>query len=270
MLTTQRHDQRTRRQARFELECLDDRLVLSAGGGGMAVAQLTAVEHRLEGRLAQLQARHGAQPTAAEARIQSRIARIQARIASPAMAAAAVAVNVTAPATANAASRSAPSAPATINSPGLDPNHSLAGPGLPFVTSPGGTNSGGLGNPTDTGSGGTGSGGTGTNSGSLPANVGGALQSLFQEFESASGNFTPSQPSDNLLQISGDNVGVNIKVDSSSDFNTVLSRLQADGMQVSASSATFGIITGMAPISNLPSIAQVASSVTAAPPPFTR
>jgi hypothetical protein len=36
MLTTQRHDRRVRRQARFHLESLDDRLVLSAGAGGAA------------------------------------------------------------------------------------------------------------------------------------------------------------------------------------------------------------------------------------------
>jgi hypothetical protein len=36
MLTTQRHDRRARRQARFLLESLDDRLVLSAGALGAA------------------------------------------------------------------------------------------------------------------------------------------------------------------------------------------------------------------------------------------
>jgi hypothetical protein len=36
MLTTQRHDRRVRRQARFLLESLDDRLVLSAGARGAA------------------------------------------------------------------------------------------------------------------------------------------------------------------------------------------------------------------------------------------
>jgi hypothetical protein len=37
MFTTQRHDGRVRRHARFLLEPLDDRLVLSAGSGGTAV-----------------------------------------------------------------------------------------------------------------------------------------------------------------------------------------------------------------------------------------
>ena len=36
MLSTQRHDRRSRRQVRFRLESLDDRLVLSAGAGGAA------------------------------------------------------------------------------------------------------------------------------------------------------------------------------------------------------------------------------------------
>jgi hypothetical protein len=74
MLTTHRSDRRTRRQAQFQLECLDDRLVLSAAGGvGTSVAQLGAMEHRLETRLARLEAQNGDQVTPAMARIQARL-----------------------------------------------------------------------------------------------------------------------------------------------------------------------------------------------------
>jgi hypothetical protein len=48
MFTTQRHDGRARRHARFHLEPLDDRLVLSAGFGGAAaesVAQSPLAKH---------------------------------------------------------------------------------------------------------------------------------------------------------------------------------------------------------------------------------
>jgi len=81
MWTTQRHDRRTRRQAQFQLECLDDRLVLSAAGGaGASIAHLGAMEHRLETRLARLEAKNGDLVTPAMARIQTRLARIQARM----------------------------------------------------------------------------------------------------------------------------------------------------------------------------------------------
>jgi hypothetical protein len=72
MLTTQRHDQRTRRQARFQIERLDDRLVLSAAAAPAAGAHISAVMDRLEGRLAAIEAQHGSQVTPAESRLEVR------------------------------------------------------------------------------------------------------------------------------------------------------------------------------------------------------
>jgi hypothetical protein len=105
--------------------------------------------------------------------------------------------------------------------------------------------------------------GAGTST-TLPANVAAALQSLYQEYESQGGgdSFTPGQPSDKLLVISGTSVGVDLKIGSGADFNTVLSQLQADGLQVSSSSATYGLIDGVLPIAQLPAAAQLAASVT--------
>jgi hypothetical protein len=106
-------------------------------------------------------------------------------------------------------------------------------------------------------------------SATLSANVAAALQSLYQEYESQGGgnNFTPGQPSDKLLEISGTSVGVDLKVGSGADFNTVLSQLQADGLKVSSSSPTYDLIEGMLPIGELPAAAQIAASVTAVAPP---
>jgi hypothetical protein len=102
----------------------------------------------------------------------------------------------------------------------------------------------------------------------VPANVAAPLQSLYNEYAAAgSGTFKPSQPTDSQLQISGNNVEVSIKVGSGTAFATALAQLQTDGMQVSASSATYGLVEGMLPISELPSAAQLASSVNAVPPP---
>jgi hypothetical protein len=80
-LTNHRRARRTRRQARFQLESLDDRLVLSAAGGvGASIAHLGAVEQRLETRLARLEAQNGDHVTPTMARIHTRLARIQARM----------------------------------------------------------------------------------------------------------------------------------------------------------------------------------------------
>ena len=48
MLTTHRRDQRSRRQALFTLESLDDRLVLSAAATGAVAAHLEARFVRIE------------------------------------------------------------------------------------------------------------------------------------------------------------------------------------------------------------------------------
>jgi hypothetical protein len=100
-------------------------------------------------------------------------------------------------------------------------------------------------------------------SGTLPANVAAALQSLYQEYESQGGGarFTPSQPSDKLLQIRGTSVAVSLKLASGSNFDTALAQLQADGMEVGASSPIYGLIEGLLPIAELPAAAQVAASV---------
>jgi hypothetical protein len=99
--------------------------------------------------------------------------------------------------------------------------------------------------------------------------VSAALQSLYQEYESQGGgsHFTPNQPSDKLLQISGTSVAVQLRMASPGDFHAFVSAVQADGMQVSSSSANYGVVVGMLPIAELPAVAQVAASVTPAPPP---
>ena len=96
------------------------------------------------------------------------------------------------------------------------------------------------------------------------------LQSMYQEYESQGGSssFTPGQPSDKLLQISGTSVEVSLKIASGSNFDTALSQLQSDGMQVSSSSSTYALIEGMLPIAELPAAAQIAASVTPVSPPM--
>jgi biotin operon repressor len=266
MLTTLRRDRRARRQANFTLESLDERLVLSAGAGGAAAAEaakVAATEHRHEVQVA----RHEAKLATREARAEAKAHRMEARAEAKAARAAAKAGRPTMPAV------PAPVNPIVIGAPTSGSTGGAAGSGgaapadLTAATAPTTTASPAI---ATTGSGtGSDSSSTGSSSsGPLPSNVAAALQSLYQEYEGQGGgdSFTPGQPSDSFLDISGTSVDVSLKI-SGTDFNTALSQLQADGMQVNSSSAAYGVIQGMLPIGELPAAAQVASSVTPISPP---
>ncbi len=298
MLGTLQRDRRTRRQSQYHLETLDDRIVLSAAAAGAvaeSTAQAAAIEHRQEvrmahheellarrearheARLARVEARHEARLAQVEARREARLAFITARsgVPNPNMAAAAMnpaAVSGTASNSASASGAGAAAtasttiaAPAIVSTPGNSTNPSQQVPQYPVTTPATGTGTG-----TGTGAGAvTGTGSSTTSPGPLPANVSAALQALYQEYENAGGgsSFTPSLPSDKQLEISGTDVGVSLKVSTSSDFNTILSQLQSDGLQVSTSSSAYGLIDGMLPIADLPTVATVVASVNPTPPP---
>ena len=268
MLNTLRRDRRTRRQASFNLEALDDRLVLSAAAAG-AVAGVH--EHRLEVQIAQheakldrLEARHEAKLATKEAKQEAKISQLEAKAAGLTP----VTINSSGIGDGIGIGRDRPMRPARRRRsprprrqpprPSRRPRQpeSEPRPHLAVTTSP---------------------------PAPAPARhrlehdlarpAAGqrlrALQSLYQEYESAGGgsSFTPSQPSDKQLQISGDSVGVSLKMNSSGNFSTFLSQLQSDGLQVTSSSATYGLVDGMLPIGDLRTIAQVASSVTPMSPP---
>jgi hypothetical protein len=262
MLATLRRDRRARRQAHFDLESLDDRLVLSAAAGGAAAdaagVKAAIIEHRREVRAA----RHEARLERLEARHEAKIARMEAHlkasasvnpviIGGPTSASAGTAASASAgtAASANTAASPAPSIPTATTTTGS--SGTIASPGSGTTTPTSGSTS---------------------SSGTWPSDVSVALQSLYQEYESQGhgSNFTPSLPSDKLLQISGTSVEVNLEIGSGTDFNTALSQLQSDGLQVSSSSSTYDQIDGMLPIADLPAAAQIAASVTGSPPPSMR
>jgi len=255
MLTTTRRDQRTRRQSLFTLEALDDRLVLSAaaaGAVGEAVsAKAMAAEARHEARHARIEARHEAHAARVAARHAAHAARVAARHAAltaahPTPSAILIPLAGAAPTTTSAkTTTSAPAAPTTTTS--------TPSPVTVVTTNPTGTSdSGSTGSPTSSAP---------TSSGPLPSNVGAALQSLYSEYQSEGNNFHADESIDQALQISGTSVEVSLKIGSGSDFNAALSQLQSDGLQLSSSSATYGLINGMLPIAQLPAAAQIASSV---------
>jgi hypothetical protein len=243
MLTITRRDKRTRRQASFTLESLDSRLVLSAAAAGAAAG---AVVTPHEAKLARVEARHEAKLARIEARHEARLAAFAAaHPASP------IAIEIgggtSTSTSATAATSAATSASSATPTPVTSATSVSGGTVTPNEATPA------LPAPTTTGQAAT---------GALPANVAAPLQSLYTEYEAAgSGTFTPSQPTDGLLQISGDSVEVSINVASGSAFDTALSQLETDGMQVTASSSTYNVIQGMLPISELPAAAQLPSSV---------
>ena len=94
------------------------------------------------------------------------------------------------------------------------------------------------------------------------------LQSLYQQyeaFESSGGSGTFSPTGLNELEINGTNVGINIHTSDSSSFNTLLSQLQSDGLQVTNESAAYGTIDGTVSIAQLATIAQISSNISVAP-----
>jgi len=263
MLNTLRRDRRTRRQASFTLETLDDRLVLSAAAAGTvaeaAGTRAAIMEHRHEVRVA----RHEAKLARAEAKHEAKLARMEARAAMVAPVSITASGSAAGSASAHATGASASgSATSTASPTALSTTSSDLNPTTHVPNNSGSTMSTGTGTSTGTGSG-------SSSPGPLSANVAAALQSLYQEFQNAGGDnsFSPSLPTDNMLEISGNSVGVDLKMSSSGDFSTFLSQLQSDGLQVTNSSATYGLVEGMLPISDLPTIAQAATSVTPMSPP---
>jgi len=105
-------------------------------------------------------------------------------------------------------------------------------------------------------------------SGTLPANVSVQLQSLYtqyQTYESSGGNGTFSPTGVNLLVINGTSVGIQVKDTNTGDFNTLITELEGDGMQVLDSSSTYGIVEGMLPIAQLPTVAQLPQTLSITP-----
>jgi hypothetical protein len=106
-----------------------------------------------------------------------------------------------------------------------------------------------------------------TSPGPLPANVGQGLQTIYQEYQTfqsagGTGTFTSSQA--NLIVINGTNVGVEAH-SNGGDFNAFVAALKSDGLQILASDATYGIVEGMLPITELPTIAVLPQTLSITP-----
>jgi hypothetical protein len=93
---------------------------------------------------------------------------------------------------------------------------------------------------------------------SLPANAAPVLSVIYDAYTQDPTNFLANLPSTDLANkvvIQGSNVGIQVRDNNPADFATLVSQLQAAGMQISSSSATYGLVVGMLPIAQLPAVA---------------
>jgi hypothetical protein len=89
-----------------------------------------------------------------------------------------------------------------------------------------------------------------------------SLDTIYQEYEN--GDLTSSN-APNQVEIQGTNVGIDVHAATASDFNSMVSALQALGMQVTSSSDADDVVEGFLPIAQLPAAAQVVGSPAIAP-----
>ncbi len=92
-------------------------------------------------------------------------------------------------------------------------------------------------------------------------NAGAQLNGLYQTFEQTGGTGNYGV----YIQIQGSNVGVSVVAKNGVNFNNFMTELTNLGMQIQASSATYGDVTGFVPIANLPSISQLNDTLALSP-----
>jgi hypothetical protein len=98
-----------------------------------------------------------------------------------------------------------------------------------------------------------------------PPNLAQPLQSLYQEYETfqaTGGTFAPPEAS--YLVLNGTSVGIQVHF-SGTDFAAFMAALQSDGLQIIDSDPTFGIVEGMLPIAQLPTVAQIPQTLSITP-----
>ncbi len=114
-----------------------------------------------------------------------------------------------------------------------------------------------------------------SSSSSLPPNAAAVLDVIYDAYTQSPSDFAANLPSTdgaNRVVIQGTNVGIQVSDNNPADFNTLVSQLQAAGMQITTSSATYGLVVGMVPIAQLPAVAGLSDtpSVTALYQPILR
>jgi len=102
----------------------------------------------------------------------------------------------------------------------------------------------------------------------LPPKVGGALNTLYQDYvgfraDHPDGNYSP--PPNLGFPVVNNEVGVNVHGNGQGDFSTFVGSLQDLGMNVSSSNAVTWTVSGMLPIAELPNVANNPQTLSIAP-----
>jgi hypothetical protein len=97
----------------------------------------------------------------------------------------------------------------------------------------------------------------------LPANVSTLFDTIYSEYENGTLPSPTVQPGQ--VEIQGSSVGVQFQTSNSSDFATMLADAESLGLQVTDSSAAYGIVDGYLPIAELPAAAQLPGSPSLTP-----
>ncbi len=117
-------------------------------------------------------------------------------------------------------------------------------------------------------SGSTATGSTTTTTTTLPANESPALGVIYAAYEADPSGFPADIPVTDgatLVQIQGTSVGISVKDSNPADFNSLVTSLQNAGMQITASSASYGIVYGFLPVAQLPTVVALADAPSVAP-----
>jgi len=238
--------QRRQRNSQPILESLDSRIVLSTiqptvGAEVRAGVAIMQLQQRPEKLVEQRIERH----EKAIERHELRLARLEARFRAHHPASAAVTTGVQVGTSAplmvslNNFGTSSFSAPAVSSTPSSNPSTVMfnSSGGLPSSTA---------------------GAATGSTSQPLPPNASVTLDAIYAAFQQDPSDFPANLPTANgadLVVIQGDNVGIQVHDGNPSDFNTLVTELQNAGMQITTSSATYGVVAGLLPIAELPSVA---------------
>jgi hypothetical protein len=253
-MNTQKHPRRPQHKARFDLESLDNRIVPSAVhvAGGTAAGVSAAQNHEqhlvhLALKRAGVMARHE----------HGHAGQHQAAVSA-----------VHAPTTVSITSLSKGRSSSLASSRGSAVHHAVgirilndpmpASPGSPVIVQ----------QPAPTPTVSPGPGPVPISPGPLPANVAQPLQTIYSEYAAyvnagGTGTFTSSLAK--AVVMSGTNVGVQFHWNGTDDFSAFVARLQSDGVQVIDSSATFGLVEGMLPIAQLPTVAGLPQTLSLTP-----
>jgi hypothetical protein len=122
--------------------------------------------------------------------------------------------------------------------------------------------------PSSSGSTATATGSTSTSTTTLPVNVSPSLGVIYAAYEADPSDFPADIPATDgatLVQIQGTSVGISVQDSNPADFNTLVTALQNAGMQITDSSASYGIVEGFLPVAQLPTVAALADAPSVTP-----